>query len=226
MIHRVARLAIPELRRRFGQVPWIFGEEWSLALSERQLTSVLREHIRLLGRSDFVETDAPVVDAEGSSQRRVDMLFSLAAELPLPIRKHLVVELKRPDVVLNMEHFGQIANYANAVASDPRFDTLEVQWSFWLVGTQIDPVLAGQANQKGQPPGLASQGENGRIEIWVKSWAQLLDDCRHRLRFLREHLDYRSTDSSLDQLHRAHDALVPDVVRRRRTVSAEDASLS
>jgi len=222
---RRALLERQQLHEILAAEPWIFGEEWALALSERQLTSVLREHLRLIGREDFV--DAPVQLADGTTQARTDMMFSAATEMPTQERRHLVVELKRPSATLGLNEYSQIVGYADAVVSDPRFDTIDVSWSFWLVGNEIDRPLRGQISQQHLPPGLASRGEHGRYEVWVKTWAELLDGCRHRLKFLRKELDYQSTDeSALEQLRRIHSHLLPQVTRERQELESVKPEVS
>jgi hypothetical protein len=170
---------------------WVFGEDYNLAVSDKGLTKVLKAHLELLGiNAPGIDAPAiePVTDVSGKTQI-VDLMLSKAI-LNSKHRQHLVVELKRPSVILSQKELGQIFNYAIAVTKDPQFKTPEVNWEFWLVGDELDETATAASNQKGRPTGLYQEGENYRI--WVRRWAELIEENRQRLHFFREHLDYVS----------------------------------
>ena len=167
---------------------WVFGETYTLAVDDQGLTKVLETHYALLGSDESV--DAPVTDTEGHT-RIVDLMLSKAAFFA-DRREHLVVELKRPSVRLSQTELGQITNYAVAVSRDERFRTSKVTWEFWLLGDDIDEVVEELSNKPGQPPGLYTEGGNYRV--WVRRWAEVLEENRRRLHFYREHLDYEPED--------------------------------
>lgn len=167
-----------------NQGPWIFGERFGLAVDDKGLTKVLEAHKALLG--DGPPDPGPVTDADGHT-RIVDLMLSRAS-LTAERRQHLVVELKRPAVTLGQAELAQIANYAVAVTRDDRFESSNVSWDFWLVGDAVDDVVEELANQKDSSPGLYVEGANYRI--WVRRWAEILEENRQRLHFFREHLDY------------------------------------
>lgn len=172
---------------------WVFGEDYGLAVDDKGLTKVLEAHLALLGSEAPVLH--PVKDTEGHT-RIVDLMLSRAS-FAADKRQHLVVELKRPKVVLTQTELNQITTYAVAVAKDERFKAPGVVWDFWLVGDDLDEVLV-ELTDKADAPGLYQQGLNYRI--WVRRWAAILEENRKRLHFYREHLDYQSgDDSSLEE---------------------------
>jgi hypothetical protein len=136
----------------------------------------------------------------------VDLMLSKATHFA-DRRQHLVVELKRPSVKLSQTELNQITKYAVAVSLDDRFKTPEVTWDFWLVGDTIDEVVEDLVNQKDAPPGRYMERANYRI--WVRRWAELVEDNRQRLHFAATtsntwHPRRRrsSTRSSASTLHR------------------------
>lgn len=169
---------------------WIFGDEYALAVDDLGLTKVLEAHYELLG-IDAAVTE-PVTDIEGHT-RLVDLMLSKATLLA-DRREHLVVELKRPSVTLTMDELSQITNYAIAVSSDARFNADGVSWEFWLVGDDMDAAVQQLVSQTGQPPGLYVQ--RGNYRIWVRRWADLLEENRQRLHFYRDHLEYKPADEA------------------------------
>ncbi len=173
---------------------WIFGEAYGLAVDDQGLTKVL--HRTLLG--DSTPADGPVTDVKGHT-RIVDLMLSRASHFA-DRRQHLVVELKRPAVKLTQTELGQIANYAVSVSKDDRFKSPDVTWDFWLLGDTMDDVVEAMANQKNKPAGLYSEGANYRI--WVRCWAEILEENRQRLHFFRDHLKYvePSEEAALDEV--------------------------
>jgi hypothetical protein len=163
---------------------WIFGEQYTLAVDDKGLTKVLEAHRALLGDDTPVST--PVTDIEGHT-RIVDLMLSKATYFA-DRRQHLVVELKRPSLKLTQTELGQITNYAVAVSRDDRFKTPDVSWDFWLLGDDMDEVVEELVNKKDTPAGLYTEGASYRI--WVRRWADVLEENRQRLHFYREHLKY------------------------------------
>ena len=118
---------------------WVFGEEYSLVASERSLTNVLRAHLNLLGKEP-PHLDV-VKDAEGNSRRRVDLMLSKTAQGPSG-QRHLVVELKRPSLVLKEAELTQITKYAIAVTKDPAYQASQRDVGL-LVGRRRLRLLCG-----------------------------------------------------------------------------------
>ncbi len=172
---------------------WVFGEEYSLAVDDKGLTKVLQAHLAFLG--DEPPVLEPVTDIGGRT-RIVDLMLSKAS-FASDRRQHLVVELKRPKLTLSQSELNQITNYAVAVVKDDRFKAPTVTWDFWLVGDATDEVLQ-ELTDKQDAPGLYQQGQNYRI--WVRQWAEILEENRQRLHFYREHLDYQpGEDANLEE---------------------------
>lgn len=173
---------------------WVFGEDFSLAVDDKGLTAVLEAHRHLVG--DGTPVTAPVRDTAGHT-RIIDLMLSKAS-FGADRRHHLVVELKRPKVVLTQAELAQITNYAIAVVRDERFHSPNVTWDFWLVGDDIDPVVDELSHKPGQPEGLYTPGR--RYNIWVRRWAEVLEENRQRLHFYRDHLDHEPPeDVGLDE---------------------------
>ena len=87
-----------------------------------------------------------------------------------------------------------------------------MSWNFWLIGTDADGFVRGQASQPHLPPGVVSRPLDGRVTVWVKTWSEIIDDCEQHLKFVRERLDYRSTrDPGVENyLRLQHDRYLPE----------------
>jgi hypothetical protein len=171
---------------------WVFGEENSLIASELGLTKLLREHIKFLKSTDDSTPAFPddaIKDQRGKSGR-VDLMLS-GSRRGNGVLRHLVVELKRPGKV-GMEETNQIERYADAVVSAPRKKVEGAHWDFWLVCTDMDEATERKVTtQRNRLPGQLIDTDT--YTVWVKTWAQILDENNERLVFYRENLEYRSS---------------------------------
>ena len=201
-----------QLHKILEEHTWIFGEEFSLSLSDQSLTEVLRKHLRELGRS--LDHGDPVLDDEGRP-RIVDLMLS--RRIPQPRKKereHLVIELKRPKQAIDTKAETQIKDYARAVARDERFKDTETRWVFWAISNDITENVRENSRQANRPPGLLYESDDLRIRIWVKTWGELIEECRARLEFFQEHLKYNAdNESALNTLRELHKKYLPPVLQ-------------
>jgi hypothetical protein len=181
-----------------------------LSVDDQSLTEVLKKHLASSGRE--VEIDAPVKRADGS-RGIVDLMFSRNIQLAgSEDREHLVVELKRPDVPIDAAASAQIKSYAFAVADDERFRAVPAKWVFWAISSDVDRIVAREVLQKDRARGILFQDEEQRLTIWVKTWSQLINDCKARLRFFGEKLNYvADRDSSLEHLKTTYHKYLADL---------------
>jgi hypothetical protein len=180
-----------QLHRIVAQNCWLFGEEFNLSVDDKSLTEVLRKHRALLGDETII--DEPVKHV---SQDRgiVDLMFSRA------IRRHkadelthLVVELKAPKVKINQKEINQTENYAISVMKDDRFKSLNTNWIFWAISDDYGDYAEYRMKQSTHSPANSGKiHDRENVSIWVKTWAQVLNENRARLQFFQEKLEYEA----------------------------------
>lgn len=187
-----------QLHRILSPNAWIFGEQYHLSADDQNLTTVLKKHLEILG--DETAVDDPVERVDGS-QGVIDLMLSRCIVRPgVAAREHLVVELKRPSVNIGLKEAGQIESYAIAVAEDERFKDTQTRWVFWIVGKDVTSDARKRAHQAGRPNGILYQDEDHNITVWVKTWAQVLEEATARMRFFQEKLGY-TPDRDASRLH-------------------------
>ena len=198
-----------QLHRIVAENSWMFGEQYHLSVDDQSLTEVLKKHIN--GRE--VEIDTPVTRADGS-RGIIDLMFSRNIQLAgAEDREHLVVELKRPSVRIDSEVTAQLESYAFAVADDERFRSVPAKWVFWAVSNDMNDVVSRKVSQKDRANGILFQDEEQRITIWVKTWSQVINDCKARLRFFEDKLKYTpDRDSSLRHLNDTYQKYLGDLL--------------
>ena len=202
-----------QLHQVLAKETWVFGEQFHLTNNEETLNEVLETYLHKLGKR--VDDDTPVV-REGGSTGRIDLM--LARSVPQPRaeeREHLVVELKRPSKKICTEVLGQVKSYAIAVAQDERFKDTKTKWVFWAVSNEMTDEARRESRQRGRPEGLVYDDEELRVTVWAKTWGHIIQDCKARLNFFRQKLDYEADRASaLNYLKKAHEKYIPTCVKQ------------
>ena len=196
-----------QLHKILENEAWLFHEEFGLAGSEERLEEVLQIHLGKLGkRSDDTE---PVKLSDGKTGR-VDMMLSKAIEPRPGEYDYLIVELKRPTKKIDDEVVTQIKKYARAVATDERFSDIPARWTFMAISNELDDFAKGEANQRGWPRGQIADDADLNITVWVKTWAEVINNARARLAFVNKQLANQATnDTAKAYLNKTHAKFIP-----------------
>jgi hypothetical protein len=196
-----------QLHKILESEAWLFHEEFSLAGSEQRLEEVLNKHLSKLGPR---EEDSNIVDLGGGKTGRVDLMLQKVVQPRTGQYDYLIVELKRPSQKINDEVLTQIKKYAIAVASDERFAGVPATWTFVAISNELDTYAKKEANQRGRPRGQVYDDSDLNITVWVKEWAEVINDARSRLQFVNKQLSYEADrDSSKAYLQRTHAKFIP-----------------
>jgi len=218
-----------QLHRIIAQETWIFGEQYNLTNDDEDLTSVLKSHLRLLGK-DRAELAPlkPVVDADGKAAI-VDLMLS--CRMPTPTdeeRRHLVVELKRPTKPINEDVLNQIRKYAKAVALDDRFKHAKVEWDFVVVSNNFTDGAELEARQSGKPRGVVLDlDQPTKIRVWAKTWGEIIQEGEGLLTFYKRGLEYQANDKEALRYLRTINAnyLSDEIKSKIAELEAEEAAV-
>jgi len=201
-----------QLHKILADHTWIFGEEFNLTVNDKSLTDVLEQHLHLLGRG---KDDVQPVLRNDNTVGIVDLMLS--RRIPQPKaeeREHLVIELKRPKQDVDATVAAQIESYAIAVSTDERFRDTKTRWVFWAVSNDMSDVVRKKVRQRNRAEGMLYDDDEGRITIWVKTWSQIIENCRARLTFFQELLNYSADDESgIEFLRSTHEKYLPKVFK-------------
>ncbi|MEI6707648.1 MAG: ATP-binding protein [Methylococcales bacterium] len=175
-----------QLHKILAENTWIFGDEFSLSVSDKSLTTVLKKHSELINQDIVIDSPVTLIDG---SRGIVDLMLSKS--IPRNHKEeleHLVVELKAPKVNIGDDEIRQIKKYAFAVAKDERFRNINTRWNFWIISNDIDDFAQEELKQHKNESGLLYKTDG--LMIWVKTWSEVIRENKHRLEFIRSQLDY------------------------------------
>ena len=186
---------------------WLFHEEFGLAGSELRLEEALKHHLGILGkRQDDLD---PVEVGEGKTGR-INLMLQKAIQPRAGEYDYLVVELKRPSQKIDSEVLTQVEKYAIAVARDARFHGVPTRWTFIAISNEMDDYAKKKANQRGVPKGRVYDDADLNITVWVRTWSEVINDARTRLKFVSEQLAYEADqDTSKAYLREKHEKFIP-----------------
>lgn len=163
---------------------WIFGEGFHFTMPETGLTKLM----------DRVSTELALNRRRRKSVRkpdgrigRVDAFMGRLVPHGNPDhREFLLVELKRPSLVIGRNEMDQLEDYVTAILRQPDYMNTPTTWHFYLVGTEYDGVVKERITQEGRPLGLMTDKPN--YKVWVKSWSEIIHECESRLKFVQDQL--------------------------------------
>jgi len=183
---------------------WIFGEEFNLWASDKELTTVLKVHKKKLDPNLVIDEPVNLLIRKHGI---VDLMLSrVQKRYRADDYEHLVVELKAPKVKLTSNHLTQIKDYALSVSRDDRYHRVKgVKWHFWLIADSYDDFVESEIASGPDPKRrLVNLGQN--VSVGVKTWGEILDENNARLQFVKEALDHNVDDSHalafLEERHR------------------------
>ena len=198
-----------QLHRIIANETWIFGEEYNLTNDDESLTSVLKEHRARLGED--MEVYEPVLRIDGT-KGIIDLVLGRTIPMSDPIKhENLVVELKSPRYPINTKALSQINSYALAIANDERFRSANTKWNFMAISNDIEDDVKIMAEQANRPIGLVYDYKpNHNMTVWVKTWSQVINECKGRLKFFQEKLNYKvDGDSAFGYLRKTYAKYLP-----------------
>lgn len=125
--------------------------------------------------------------------------------------EYLIIELKRPKKKIDDEVLTQIKKYAHAVAEDERFKDVPIRWIFLAISNDLDKYARNEASQRDRPKGMIYNHDELNITIWAKTWAEIINDAKTRLKFINQQLEYEANrESSKAYLQKTHSKFIPD----------------
>lgn len=205
---------------------WVFGEQYNQMLSERGLTATLDRHMEVLGDG---RSDKTVVRRLDGTSGRLDLLLSAAAT-EFDRNRHLVIELKAPDLIVDIKEGDQLDSYAAAVVQDGRFADTNTEWDFWLVTGEMGERLRQRAHQKDRARGLLYEPDlpgapHAKVRVWVRTWGEIIEDARRRLSYFQDQLQHDpSFDEAREYLRTNHANVIPQTLLDDSTAPGDEAN--
>lgn len=173
---------------------WLFGEQYHLVSADKNFEILLNNYYTHLEKSK----DKPEVIENKNKLQRPDIFISRKSEIPdisdtdLTIEENIIVELKRPNVIIGSEQFQQVERYLRFIIEDERFNSESRIWKFILVGKKVDDYIKDlYENQKLKGKKFLIQSIK-KYEIYAMTWDDLFRLFAIKHKHLIDKLEFKS----------------------------------
>lgn len=167
---------------------WFFGEEYHLATAEEpDFEEALRRYLNIV--SDNYYKKGSIVIDDKDKYKQMD-IFAFQSLPNGDIKKCIVVELKRPSVVLGRTELDQLKKYFGVIMREDRFNASNINWEFYLVGNKYNDEIKWeiQSNKGHGEKSLAFSID--KCKIYVKTWSEIFTELELNFNYLQEKLKF------------------------------------
>lgn len=163
---------------------WLFGEQYHLVSADKNFETALNNYL------NFIETGSNNKEKLTSKDKlkRPDVFISRQAEFTDPnsdqytIEENIIIELKRPSVIISKSQFDQIEDYIRFIINEPKFNSELRNWKLILIGKKVDDWIKDryESNKSKGKRFLVESVRN--YEIYAMTWDDLFKifDLKHK----------------------------------------------
>lgn len=174
---------------------WLFGEQYHLVSADKNFETALNNYL------NFIETGSKSKEKLTSKDKlkRPDVFISRQAEFTDPnsdqytIEENIIIELKRPSVIISKAQFDQIEEYIRFIINEPKFNSELRNWKLILIGKKVDEWIKDryESNKSKGKRFLIESVRN--YEIYAMTWDDLFKifDIKHK--HLINKLEFKSS---------------------------------
>ncbi len=177
---------------------WLFGEEFHLVSADNNFEILLNNYLSHLENNSDKKPDIEKLNKE-FKLKRPDIFISRKIDIPdldnidHTIEENIIVELKRPSVIIGKKQFSQIEDYLGYIINEDRFNSQLRNWKFYLVGKSVDDYIKGlYENQKNKGKKFLVQSIKN-YEIFALTWDDLFKIFENRHKQLINRLEFKSS---------------------------------
>lgn len=174
---------------------WLFGEQYHLVSADKNFETLLNNYLSFLesGNEEYQKIDSK------SRLKRPDIFIARQNEIPdsksneLTIEENIIVELKRPSVVIGKAQYDQIEEYIRIIIKEPRFSSELRQWKLYLVGKEVDDwIIDRYSSQKAKGQRFLVESVRN-YEIYALKWDDLFKIFEIKHKHLIDKLDFKES---------------------------------
>ncbi|MEQ1858429.1 MAG: ATP-binding protein [Chthoniobacteraceae bacterium] len=174
---------------------WLFGAQFHLAASDRSFREVMRKHRAMAGLPDVADDDLAQL---GGIDDIPDLFLASSRDYPFaPKHRHLLVELKAPNVSLGTKELSQIRRYADTILSSHEFDKSSTRWDLFLISGRCTGQIARDRQQKDKPHGCVWEWD--AMTVWAFEWSEIIAKAKEEMMLVKDHLKRKSEELTVSQ---------------------------
>jgi hypothetical protein len=174
---------------------WLFGEQYHLVSADKNFEISLNNYL------DFIDTGKKNKEKLTTKDKlkRPDIFISRQFDIidtesnDYTKEENIIVELKRPSVIIGKAQFDQIEEYIRFIISEPKFSSQLRRWKLILIGKQVDDWIKDryESNKSKGNRFLVEAVRN--YEIYAMTWDDLFKVFDNRHKHLINKLEFKSS---------------------------------
>ena len=174
---------------------WIFGSQFHLAASDQSFREVIRKHRSKAGLDAVPEEQLAQITGVDDIP---DLFLASTRDYPFtPKHRHLLVEIKGPNVPLGRKELDQIRRYADTILSSHEFDKISTRWDLFLISGRCTAEIERDRQQKDKPHGCVWEWDN--MTVWAFEWSEIIARAKEEMILVRDHLKRKSQELTVSK---------------------------
>ncbi len=174
---------------------WLFGEQYHLASADKNFETALNNYLYYLEKGEKI----PEKINNKKKLKRPDIFICRQTDIPdstgneYTIEENIIVELKRPSVIIGKEQYSQVEDYLIFIKDEARFNSQLRKWKFILVGKKVDSFIENKYESqklKGKRY-LVEAVQN--YEIYAMTWDDVFKTFDNRHKHLIDKLEFKES---------------------------------
>ncbi len=175
---------------------WLFGESYNgapnILWSDKKLLKIFEDLRKQFLEYLPIKVDENYIELDGEGLNNItDLFFTNEKTLDNGNREFMIVELKAPRCKISSKEITQIEKYAYAVESTAAIPKQNTKYKLLLIAADITPQAKSKiksASEAYHTPFLLERKKDVDIEIYLMTWAELINGQRAKLNYLSKHL--------------------------------------
>ncbi|MEH6306810.1 ATP-binding protein [Olivibacter sp. CPCC 100613] len=174
---------------------WLFGEQFHLVTANENFEKLLSKYLCILDGGTIEKMDLTAIK-DKEKNRRPDVFLCRQRSVPDALyqdeemEENVMVELKRPSVIIGKQQLRQIEDYMDFVSRQDAFNSQTRQWKFFVVSNRVDSYILKQYEE------FKNRGKRflvkswGNLEIFAMTWDDVFRIFYTRHKYLLDKLDF------------------------------------
>jgi len=182
---------------------WLFGENYAQTphlWSDRKIGNIFQEIRKATLNYEPTEADENLVESNVQEFNDITDLFFCNEKITGDnVKEYMVVELKAPKCKLGQKELNQIDKYAYQIEQAAGLPTEGTKYKLILISSEIAPFAKSKlksAREKYTTPFLYDIKTERNIEVYVMSWAELIEINKRKLKYLSSKLEIQDKSVS------------------------------
>ncbi|MEY2703735.1 MAG: hypothetical protein RLY43_2374 [Bacteroidota bacterium] len=170
---------------------WLFGEQYHLASADQHFQQLLCSYLYIID-----EQTKPQQIKAFDWKRRPDIFMCRKNKIPdtlhseYNIEENIIIELKRPSVVIGKEQYRQIDDYLDFIVKEDQFNSETRKWKFFAISNKVDDYIKDQYEAFKDKGKKFLVKQSGKYEMYAITWDDLFRTFEIRHSYLLDRLDF------------------------------------